>query len=81
MYPSRELLCACGKTTGTELDHIRRKAAENADLSVLVKTAGNGKILSEIAPFTADIPIPDGKNLFYLCAGGTCSAPTETLSL
>lgn len=81
LYPSRELLCACGKTTGTELGRIRRKAAENADLSVLVKTAGNGKILSEIAPFTADIPIPDGKNLFYLCAGGTCSAPTETLSL
>lgn len=81
LYPSRELLCACGLATGTELDRIRRKSVENADLSVLVKTADNGKILGEIAPFTVDIPVPDGKNLFYLCANGACSAPTEALPL
>ena len=45
------------------------------ELTVLLKTPEQAKLLSSFAPFTHDMKMLDGKATFYLCSGGTCAAP------
>ena len=55
----------------------RREPRPN--LTVLVKTPKNAEKLGEIAPFTAEYPIPATGAKYYLCRGGVCQSPAEHL--
>ena len=44
---------------------------------ILVKTRENADLLSGIAPFTREIPIPEEGILYYRCQGGSCSLPVR----
>jgi len=52
----------------------------NPALTVLVKTPDNQDALSDMAPFTDPYPIPSHGARYYLCRGGTCSAPVDKIS-
>ncbi len=78
LWPSAQLICT-GKEIPAELWELFRKHTGKA-LSVLVKTSENKQQLSELAPFTADYPIPEQGVQYYLCTNGTCRAPTGSLA-
>ena len=74
LYPHRELVCAAGEGVPGELE-AWRKAHPGEDLQILLKTAENGEALSQIAPDTADYPVPKQGAVYYLCENGACKAP------
>ena len=78
LWPSAQLICA-GKEIPAELRAFLRNYTGNA-LSVLVKTPENRQLLSELAPFTREYPIPEQGMQYYLCTNGACRTPTGSLS-
>lgn len=75
LYPSRELLCACAETLTQEVLAL----AEDHRLHLLSKTPANAERLARIAPFTAAYPLPETGTVYYLCTGGACAAPVDSL--
>ncbi|MEI3101931.1 MAG: hypothetical protein V8T45_09395 [Oscillospiraceae bacterium] len=49
------------------------------ELTVLVKTPENSPLLSQLAPFTAEMQPQDGKAAYYICQNGSCSLPVTEL--
>ena len=78
LWPSAQLICA-GKEIPAELRAFLRNYTGNT-LSVLVKTPENQQLLSELAPFTREYPIPEQGMQYYLCTNGACRTPTGSLS-
>lgn len=78
MDPSSELVCvAAGKEETSELMQFMDRVVGN--LSVVLKTPENEKILKETAPFTRSYPIPAQGVDYYLCRGGSCKSPMHDL--
>ena len=77
-YPTRELVCAA---PDEELPEALRAVLGRyaPELCVLLKTPARETELALAAPFTAAFEPKDGKAAFYVCAGGVCSLPAETL--
>ena len=48
-------------------------------LSVLVKTPENADALAALAPFTKDYPILTQGARYYLCRGGACAQPVDSI--
>ena len=78
LWPSAQLICA-GKEIPAELRAFLRNYTGNT-LSVLIKTPENRQMLSELAPFTREYPIPEQGMQYYLCTNGACRTPTGSLS-
>ena len=78
VYPHKELVCT---VSGSMSEELRMQLAELAagGMSVLVKTEENQEELAECAPFTAEYPIPQEGEMYYLCEDGACRAPVKTL--
>lgn len=78
-YPAMELICvsAAGKPSAAFLNFLREN--REMGLSVLFKTKENQEQLAKIAPFTAEYPIPDEGEVYYLCRGQHCFAPQKEL--
>lgn len=78
VYPHKELVCA---VSGRMSEELRVQLAELAadGMSILVKTEDNKEELAECAPFTAEYPIPQEGEMYYLCEDGACRAPVKTL--
>lgn len=72
----RELVCAAAAGLPQELEAFLRTGG-GEDLSVLLKTAENGQLLAQCAPFTAPYPVPERGAMYYLCENGACQAPTH----
>ena len=71
---SREMVCALpDEKQPEELKAVLSRWAP--ELSVLVKTPANAARLAEIAPFTAQMQLQNGKAAYYICKDGTCSLP------
>ena len=78
VYGGRELVCALpsGELPGAFKAVLGRYAP---DLTVLVKTPENSPLLSQLAPFTAEMQPQDGKAAYYICQNGSCSLPVTEL--
>lgn len=78
VYPHKELVCA---VSGRMSEELRMQLAELAagGMSILVKTEDNKEELAECAPFTAEYPVPQKGEMYYLCEDGACRAPVKTL--
>ena len=73
-------LLVCAVQNGYDAAKIRAYADKKAPgTAVIVKTPENGTLLEKIAPFTADYPVPDGGERYYLCRNGACLAPVDGL--
>lgn len=77
LWPSAELVCAAEATPEELLSYLREKPRPS--LTVVVKTAGNAARLATLAPFTADYPVPPAGARYYLCRGGTCERPVDSV--
>ena len=78
VYGGRELVCALpsGELPESFKAVLGRYAPE---LTVLVKDPENGDLLSQLAPFTADMQPQKGKAACYICQNGACSLPVTEL--
>ncbi len=77
LWPSAELICAARAVPEELKAYLRRKPRPG--LTVLVKTPESGAVLAELAPFTADYPIPEEGARYYLCRGGACRQPVTSV--
>ena len=75
LYPPVDLICASAEED--ICDKIRSFKRENKlpDINTLIKTSENSNILAEIAPLTADYPVPENGTRYYICKNGACMAP------
>ena len=78
LYPSQELVCV------TAEDRIPSQLVEflrgRQQLPYsLIKTKENQQMLTKIAPFTQNYPIPEKGSAYYLCKSGACAAPVTSL--
>lgn len=78
VYGGRELVCVLpsGELPESFKSVLGRYAPE---LTVLVKDPENGDLLSQLAPFTADMQPQKGKAACYICQNGACSLPVTEL--
>ena len=78
VYGGRELVCVLpsGELPESFKAVLGRYAPE---LTVLVKDPENGDLLSQLAPFTADMQPQKGKAACYICQNGACSLPVTEL--
>ena len=73
LWPTAELVI-----TPEELRGFLREAPR-LGLTVLVKTQENAGTLAALAPFTKDYPIPAQGAQYYLCQGGACAQPVDSI--
>ena len=79
LYPHRELVCATSDGLPGDLEaYLKEHPAD--DLQVLLKTKENADVLSKLAPFTKDYPVPKQGSMYYLCENGACKAPVSDFS-
>lgn len=79
LSPSQELVCVSSEQEPSEewLNLLRRTSIPN--VSTLLKTRSNQELLSRLAPFTAEYPIPSQGSMYYLCRNGACLAPVNAM--
>ena len=74
LYPSSKLVCV-----GTDgLDEIKKLAAKDSSVAILVKTEENQRRLSKVAPFTESYNIHENP-VYYLCRGTYCLPPFSSV--
>ena len=74
MHPGRELVCTAAEGAPAELTALADR------VSALVKTGENSRALARLAPFTADYPVPETGEAYYLCQDGACQEPVHDLA-
>ena len=77
LWPTAELVITAQKPP-EELRGFLREAPR-LGLTVLVKTQENAGTLAALAPFTKDYPIPAQGAQYYLCQGGDCAQPVDSI--
>ena len=77
LWPTAELVITAQKPP-EELRGFLREAPR-LGLTILVKTQENAGTLAALAPFTKDYPIPAQGAQYYLCQGGACAQPVDSI--
>lgn len=78
LWPTAELVVTA-REMPEELQAVLREIS-HPGLTVLVKTPTGADALTAAAPFTEDYPIPERGARYYLCRGGACARPVDTIS-
>ena len=78
LWPTAELVATAQKTP-EELQAFLQEYSYPR-LTVLVKTRSSADALAALAPFTKDYPIPAQGTRYYLCRGGACARPVDSIS-
>lgn len=74
VYPTAELVCVLARSD-TPLPERLLELVEEYQIAMVVKTPQNSHAVARISPFTAGYPLPERGIVYYLCHGGSCSAP------
>ncbi len=77
LWPSAELVVAARAIPPELWDFLREEP--RPELTVLVKTPEQEAALSALAPFTQAYPIPQQGVQYYLCRGGACTQPVDSI--
>ena len=80
LYPAMELICVFAEEQPSAAFLAFLGERQEMGLSVLFKNNENQGQLAQIAPLTADYPIPDAGEVYYLCRGQHCFAPQRNLA-
>ena len=78
LWPGGELVCAAQEAPG-ELSELLR-SGRRPNTAVVVKTPGTAAELAELAPYTADIPLPGRGAKYYLCRDGACRTAVDSVA-
>lgn len=74
--PRRELICVSRKRIPGWL----AGAGETYRLNVLARTEANRDDLASLAPWTAELPVPEFGEALYLCQGGVCAPAVSSVA-
>ena len=77
LEPTEQLVICAEKLPEALTDYLRAEPRQN--LTVLLKTPETADALAQLAPFTADYPIPESGAMYYRCHNGACERPTTEL--
>lgn len=77
LWPSAELVVTA-QSVPEELQTFLRESPR-PELTVLVKTPESVDSLAMLAPFTKAYPVPDQGARYYLCRGGACARPVDSI--
>ncbi len=78
LYPAAEIVCAAAEGEHLKgLEELQKEIKPN--ISVILKTPDNEKILSETVPYTRNYPIPSEGIKYYVCCGGSCMQPADSI--
>ena len=77
LWPTAELVVTAQK----QLEELRTflQREPHLGLTVLVKTPESADTLAALAPFTKNYPIPARGARYYLCRGGACAQPVDSI--
>ncbi|MDD4699276.1 MAG: thioredoxin domain-containing protein [Oscillospiraceae bacterium] len=79
LYPSAELVCVSAESElPLALEHFLNEMPYQ-NINIILKTKQNEEQLCNIAPFTAEYPIPTAGTVYYLCRNGACEPPTDNI--
>ena len=78
LWPTTELICCAPALPGELLSFLRQEP--RTGWTVLVKTPEHQRLLSDLAPFTRNYPIPEQGAQYYLCQNGVCRLPVSHIS-
>ncbi len=78
LWPSAELVVTA-REVPAELPAFLRETPRRS-LTVLVKTPESTGALAVLAPFTENYPIPEQGARYYLCRGGSCTRPVDSIA-
>ena len=78
LWPTAELVVTAQKPPKELQTFLQR--APRPELTVLVKTRSSADVLAALAPFTKDYPIHAQGARYYLCRGGACAQPVDSIS-
>lgn len=78
LWPSAELVVTAQRVPEELLAFLRETSRRS--LTVLVKTPESADALAALAPFTEDYPIPEQGARYYLCRGGSCAQPVDSIA-
>jgi len=78
LWPSAELVVTA-RELPPQLPAFLRETPRRP-LTVLVKTPEHAGALAALAPFTENYPIPKQGARYYLCRGGSCAQPVESIA-
>ena len=77
LWPTTELVVTAQKQPEELRAFLQRNP--HLQLTALVKTPESADALVELAPFTKDYPIPVQWARYYLCRGGACAQPVDSI--
>ena len=77
LEPTEELVVCANVLPEALTAYLRAEPRQN--LTVLLKTPDTADALAQLAPFTADYPIPEDGAMYYRCRNGACERPTTEL--
>ncbi len=78
LWPSAELVVTAREVPAELLTFLRK--TPRPELTVLVKTPERTDALAALAPFTGNYPIPEQGARYYLCRGGSCARPVDSIA-
>lgn len=77
VYPTKELICVVAHEKEKDVLVKRLGAIPHPQTVILVKSPEDTDVLSRVAPFALDYPIPARGAMYYLCQNRRCEAPTS----
>ncbi|MCM1235629.1 MAG: hypothetical protein NC489_36485, partial [Ruminococcus flavefaciens] len=77
LWPSAELVVTAPAIPAELWEFLR--ATPHPGLTVLVKTPETVETLTALVPFIKDSPIPERGARYYLCRGGACAQPVDSI--
>ena len=81
LYPAKKLVCVLPDSQIPKELTSQLARYRSPDLTILVKTPENQKLLEQLVPSAKDYPIDPKAPTYYLCHNETCQAPTHHLKL
>ena len=78
LWPTTELVVTAQKQPEELRAFLQRNP--HLQLTALVKTPESADALAALAPFTKDYPILAQGARYYLCRGGACAQPVDSIS-
>lgn len=73
IWPGSELVCTAQETPQELWEYLLQQPDPNR--VVLLKKPETASVLAEVAPYTADYPIPESGAKYYLCRDHICRQP------
>ncbi len=75
LYPTKELIYVSREEKVSQALEKYKKENLPVNTRIVFKSEERKELLTEVAPFTENYPIPEAGDMYYLCQNGICQTP------